>query len=215
METKERYKIVLNYWESQNPHPHSELDYTNNFELLVAVVLSAQCTDVRVNMVTPDLFRAFPDAKHMAQTDPFEIYEYIKTVSYPNAKAEYLWKLSNELVERFDGEVPSSFNDLVALTGVGRKSANVMMVEVFNQPAMPVDTHVFRVANRIGLTHDSKSTDYTEKVLSHNIPMDKLSKAHHWLVLHGRYICTARNPMCDKCGVASACLTYQKLHGLE
>lgn len=212
MNKKERYEKVLDWWEVQNPHPHSELNYTNNFELLVAVILSAQCTDARVNMVTPELLRAYPTAEKMAQGEIFEIYEYIKTVSYPNAKAEHLWKMANELVNRFGGEVPNQTEDLMSLPGVGRKTANVMQVEVFGKPAMPVDTHVFRVANRIGLTNNSKTPLETETELTKNIPQDKLSRSHHWLVLHGRYICTAINPKCDKCGISAYCKDYERTH---
>lgn len=186
------------------PDAESELTFSNTFELIVAVMLSAQCTDKRVNMVTPMLFAKFPDPKSMAESCENELYDLIKSVSYPNAKAAHLKKMAGELVSRFGSEVPSTMEELVSLTGVGRKTANVVLAVGFGKPAMPVDTHVFRVANRIGLV-SAKTPEKTESELVKNIPQAVLSKAHHWLLLHGRYVCKAHNPKCERCGIASFC----------
>ncbi|MCQ2218092.1 MAG: endonuclease III [Paludibacteraceae bacterium] len=208
MTTKERYNQVLDWFIHNAPDAKSELDFSNNFELLVAVVLSAQCTDKRVNMVTPALFKALPDAKSMSQASVNEILEYIHSISYPNSKAQHLHDMAVMLEQDFNGIVPNDPESLQKLPGVGRKTANVIMAVAFDQPAMPVDTHVFRVSNRIGLTNNGKTPIEVEKVLVKNIPAQILSKAHHWLLLHGRYTCTARSPKCEECGISNFCKHY-------
>lgn len=205
MTQKQRYGYVLKWFMENCEEADSELNFSNNFELLVAVVLSAQCTDRRVNMVTPALFEKMPTAKVMSQSSETEIYELIKSVSYPNSKAKYLHELSCVLEQELGGVVPDSLEELRRLPGVGQKTANVVLAVAFNKPAMPVDTHVFRVSNRIGLTNNSPSPKETEKMLVKNIPQEILSKAHHWLLLHGRYVCTARNPKCGECGLKPYC----------
>lgn len=205
MKTSERYRRVIEYFEKERPVANSELNYNNPFELLVAVILSAQCTDKRVNMVTPPLFEAYPDARAMAKASVEDIYGYIKSVSYPNNKSRHLAAMARTLVEMFDGVVPSDVDDLQKLQGVGRKTANVIASVIFNKPTMAVDTHVFRVANRIGLTTNSKTPLQTEMVLTKNIPEEKIPIAHHWLILHGRYVCIARKPKCHECGIAEVC----------
>ena len=205
MTSKERYSHVLDWFIQNAPDAKSELNFTNHYELLVAVVLSAQCTDKRVNMVTPALFERYPDAHALSQASVSDILRYIQSISYPNNKAQHLHDMAVMLTEKFQGIVPDSLEQLQQLPGVGRKTANVIMAVAFNQPAMPVDTHVFRVSNRIGLTNQAKTPFDVEKVLVKNIPSEILSKAHHWLLLHGRYICTARNPKCDSCGIAQFC----------
>ena len=205
MKTSERYRRVIEYFEKERPIANSELNYNNPFELLVAVILSAQCTDKRVNMVTPPLFEAYPDAWAMAKASVEDIYGYIKSVSYPNNKSRHLAAMARTLVEMFDGVVPSDVDDLQKLQGVGRKTANVIASVIFNKPTMAVDTHVFRVANRIGLTTNSKTPLQTEMVLTKNIPEEKIPIAHHWLILHGRYVCIARKPKCHECGIAEVC----------
>lgn len=187
------------------PVAESELKYENPFQLLVAVVLSAQCTDKRVNMTTPDLFRRFPDAFAMAAGSVEEIYGLIKSISYPNNKSKHLLALAKKLVEDFNGVVPDDMDLLQTLPGVGRKTANVVEAVAFRKPAMPVDTHVFRVANRIGLVTDAKTPLETEKQLVKHIPAEILSTAHHWLILHGRYVCMARKPKCEECGIRAYC----------
>lgn len=210
MNKKEKYSYVLNVFERNNPDPTTELHYSNNFELLVAVMLSAQCTDQRVNKVTPALFKEMPTAKEMAVHEPSTIYNYIKSISYPNTKAIHLNQMANEIIEKHDGNIPESFEELIQLSGVGRKTANVIEAIAFNKPAMPVDTHVFRVSNRIGLTHHSKTPYETEIELKKNIPEEKLIKAHHWLILHGRYLCKAINPKCKECELKSVCDYFKK-----
>jgi endonuclease-3 len=205
MKTSERYRRVIEYFEKERPTANSELNYNNPFELLVAVILSAQCTDKRVNMVTPPLSEAYPDARAMAKASVEDIYGYIKSVSYPNNKSRHLSAMARTLVEMFDGVVPSDVDDLQKLQGVGRKTANVIASVIFNKPTMAVDTHVFRVANRIGLTTNSKTPLQTEMVLTKNIPEEKIPIAHHWLILHGRYVCIARKPKCHECGIAEVC----------
>lgn len=191
------------------PVAETELHYGSPFQLLVAVVLSAQCTDKRVNMVTPSLFAAYPDAEAMAKAGEEEILSYIHSVSYPNSKAHHLAGLSQMLVSDFGGAVPDDMEQLQRLPGVGRKTANVMEAVYFDRPAMPVDTHVFRVANRIGLTVNSKTPLQTERELVKYIPENLLSKAHHWLILHGRYVCQARKPKCEQCGLTEVCRHYR------
>lgn len=190
------------------PVAESELRYNNPFELLVAVILSAQCTDKRINMVTPDLFRAFPTPQKMAESSSDEIFEYIKSVSFPNNKARNLHKMACGLIEMYDGIVPDEVDELVKLAGVGRKTANVIVSVIFGKPAMAVDTHVFRVSNRIGLTNNSKTPLETELILTKNFPSELLPIAHHWLILHGRYVCTARSPKCEECGIKNWCKNY-------
>lgn len=210
MTKKERYKNVLNWFEANAESSETELNYNNNFELLVAVILSAQCTDKRVNIITPALFEAFPTPEVMMESSPEVIYEYIKSCSYPNNKSKSLYGMANKLVKDYNGEIPSDLDSLLTIPGVGRKTANVILSVAFNKPAMPVDTHVFRVANRIGLTNNSKSPLQTEKELVKHIPEYLLTKAHHWFILHGRYICVARKPKCEKCGISKWCKYYNK-----
>lgn len=206
MKRDERYRQVLEHFRKEMPEVTTELEFGSVFQLLVAVVLSAQCTDKRVNLVTPDLFRRYPDAKTMAQAEADEIFEYVKSVSYPNSKAKHLVELSRMLVERFKGQVPSDMNQLLELPGVGRKTANVMQAVAFGQSAMPVDTHVYRVSHRLGLVSKSDNTPLkVEQTLKKHIPAADLSLAHHWLLLHGRYVCTSRSPHCAKCPLEAVC----------
>lgn len=208
MRKKELYNRVIEYFSKAMPVAETELHYNNPFELLVAVILSAQCTDKRVNMITPALFEAYPTPEAMAAATPEEIFSYIHSVSYPNNKSKHLAGMARKLVEEFDSQVPDNLDDLVKLPGVGRKTANVIQAVVFNKAAMAVDTHVFRVSNRIGLTTNSKTPLATEKELVKYIPQDIIPQAHHWLILHGRYVCTARSPKCDKCGLTDVCKYY-------
>ncbi len=210
MRKVERYTNVLNWFESNAESAETELNYNNNFELLTAVILSAQCTDKRVNMITPALFEAFPTPEVMMESSPEVIFEYIKSCSYPNNKSKSLHGMANKLVKDYHGDVPSDIDSLLTIPGVGRKTANVILAVAFNKPAMPVDTHVFRVANRIGLTNNSKSPLETERELVKYIPDNLMTKAHHWLILHGRYICVARKPKCEKCGISKWCRYYSK-----
>jgi endonuclease-3 len=210
MTKKERYEKVLGWFEANAESAETELHYTNNYQLLVAVILSAQCTDKRVNMITPALFEAFPVPEVMAASTPEVVYEYIRSCSYPNNKAKNLVGMARKLVSYFGGEVPTDIDSLITIPGVGRKTANVMLAVAFDTPAMPVDTHVFRVANRIGLTDNSKTPLETERELVRYIPRELLSKAHHWLILHGRYICVARKPKCEICGLRDWCRYYAK-----
>ena len=210
MTTKERYSRVIEYFSVAMPTAESELNFRNPFELLVAVVLSAQCTDKRVNLTTPALFEAYPTAEAMAKASVEDILHYIKSVSYPNAKARHLQGMAQALVEHFNGIVPSTTEELTTLPGVGRKTANVITAVCFNQPTMAVDTHVFRVANRIGLTNNSKTPLETEKTLIRHIPQDLVPRAHHWLILHGRYVCTARSPKCSECGINKFCKYFSQ-----
>ena len=206
MTLKQRYEAVINWFEANMPVAESELQYHTPFELLVAVMLSAQCTDKRVNMTTPEIFRHFPDAFAMSKATVDELYALIKSISYPNNKAKHLSEMSKKLAADFNGEVPADFELLQTLPGVGRKTANVVINVAFGQPAMPVDTHVFRVTHRIGLVNKSATTPLeTEKQLVKHIPSEILSTAHHWFILHGRYVCTARSPKCEECGIASYC----------
>ena len=207
---QQKYDAFVDYFEEHMPVANSELKYRNPYELLVAVILSAQCTDKRVNMTTPALFERFPKPESMAASSAEEIYSFIKSISYPNNKSKNLLGMAQALVSEFGGVVPSNLEDLQRLPGVGRKTANVMMAVAFDQPAMPVDTHVFRVANRIGLTKNSKNVTETEKTLVRHFPKEVLSKAHHWLILHGRYVCHARKPLCEKCGITDICDYHKK-----
>lgn len=208
MTLKERYKRTFDFFAKTQPVVETELSYRSAFELVVAVILSAQCTDKRVNIVTPVLFERFPDAKTMAKAEPSEIFEYIKSCSYPNNKAKHLSGMARMLVDEFGGTVPSDINELRRLPGVGRKSANVIASVLYKKPVIAVDTHVFRVSRRIGLVRNSKTPANTELQLSRNIPQDMMHNAHHWLILHGRYICKARNPLCNKCGLTEFCKYY-------
>ena len=210
MRKADLYKQVIAYFSEAMPVAETELNYGTPFQLLVAVVLSAQCTDKRVNMVTPALFAAYPDAEHMAEASEDQIFDYIHSVSYPNNKSRHLVALARMLRDEYGGVVPADIDALQRLPGVGRKTANVVAAVVFDQPAMPVDTHVFRVANRIGLTNDSKTPLTTERELVKYIPPELLPKAHHWLILHGRYVCQARKPKCDSCGLTGVCKHYKK-----
>ena len=205
MTRQERYNRLIAHFEQAMPSPMSELHYETPFQLLMAVMLSAQCTDQRVNLSTPALFAAYPDAAALAQASPNEVLPYIKSISYPNTKSRHLVAMAQKLVADFNGVVPSSPEALQSLPGVGRKTANVIASVIFNLPTLAVDTHVFRVANRIGLTHNSKSPLQTERTLTRYIPSDKIPRAHHWLLLHGRYTCTARNPKCQECIINDIC----------
>lgn len=209
MTIKERYRRVLEWFETAMPVAETELHYGSPFQLLVAVILSAQCTDKRINLVTPALFEAFPTPEALASASHEEIFELIKSVSYPNNKARNLKGMACMLVEEFNSEVPSDIDDLIRLPGVGRKTANVMLAVIYGKAAMAVDTHVFRVSERIGLTTGSKNPLQTEKTLVKNIPEEIIPKAHHWLILHGRYVCKARRPDCLNCGLQSVCRYYQ------
>jgi endonuclease-3 len=206
MKKTELYKRAIDYFAQAIPIAETELDYTNAFDLLVAVILSAQCTDKRVNMVTPDLIARYPDAQEMAQAHPDEIYNYIKSVSYPNNKAKHLVGMTQKLCSDFGGEVPDTLEELTTLPGVGRKTANVILSVVWDKSAMAVDTQVFRVSHRIGLVPKRCTTPYSvEMELMKHLPHDIIPKAHHWLILHGRYMCKARNPECNKCGLKEIC----------
>lgn len=211
MRKKELYEKTVAYFEEAMPVAETELHYGTPFELLVAVILSAQCTDKRVNMVTPRLFEDYPTAEAMALATPEVMYEYVKSVSYPNNKAKHLVNMARMLERDFGGEVPSELELLVKLPGVGRKTANVIQSVVFNKAAMAVDTHVFRVSHRIGLVSEKCTTPLSvERELMKNLPNDLIPKAHHWLILHGRYVCTARSPKCEDCGLRQFCKASKK-----
>ncbi|KAA6338087.1 Endonuclease III [termite gut metagenome] len=205
---KERYEKVIAWFQQNVPVAETELHYNNPFELLISVILSAKCTDKRVNTITPKLYRDFPTPEALAASSPEIIYEYIRSVSYPNNKSKHLVGMARMLVSDFNSRVPDTLEYLIKLPGVGRKTANVIQSVVFNKAAMAVDTHVFRVANRIGLTTDSKTPLATEKELVKYIPAELIPIAHHWLILHGRYVCQARMPKCDSCGLQTMCNDY-------
>ena len=206
MTKKQRYDAILSYFRQEMPEVQTELEFGSIFQLLVAVVLSAQCTDKRINQVTPALFRHYPNAQAMAEADVDDVLEYIKSVSYPNAKAAHLVAMARMLVERHQGEVPSDMNLLLDLPGVGRKTANVIQSVAFGKSTMAVDTHVFRVSHRLGLVASKADTPYkVEQELVKNIPAEDIPRAHHWLLLHGRYVCTARRPHCERCGLNAVC----------
>ena len=206
MTRKERYDYILRYFREEMPEVQTELEFGSVFQLLVTVILSAQCTDKRINQVTPELFSHYPDATSMAKAEVDEVYEYISSVSYPNSKAEHLVKMARILVEKYGGEVPSDMNQLLDLPGVGRKTANVIQSVAFGKSTMAVDTHVFRVSHRLGLVSKSDDTPYkVEQSLIKNIPVEDIPRAHHWLLLHGRYVCTSRKPHCDRCGLITCC----------
>lgn len=213
MRKQERYKGILEWFQANVPTAETELHYENPYQLLIAVILSAQCTDKRVNQVTPALFEAFPEPEVLAESTPEVVFEYIRSVSYPNNKAKHLVGMAKMLVEQFNGEIPSDIKDLQKLPGVGRKTANVIASVIFDKPAMAVDTHVFRVSNRLGLTNNSKTPLETEKELVKNIPEELIPIAHHWLILHGRYICLARKPKCEECGLVKWCKYFMSKKG--
>jgi len=211
MRKTERYKEFVAYFSANQPAPETELHYSNPFELLVAVILSAQCTDKRINMVTPALFRDFPDAESLAKADVDTIFTYIKSVSFPNNKAKSLYGMANLLFTKYHSVVPDSVDELQKLPGVGRKTANVIASVVYHQPAMAVDTHVFRVSKRLGLVDEKlKTPEAVEAELVKNIPKQYIAHAHHWLILHGRYICVARKPKCGECKLTHFCVYYEK-----
>ncbi len=212
MTKKERFEAFVTYFSKSYPEPETELHYSNPFELLVAVVLSAQCTDERINKVTPALFRDFPTPEHMMASNFDELFPYIRSVSYPNNKTKHLLALSMMLVDDYNSVVPNQISELIKLQGVGRKTANVIVSVLYNQPAMAVDTHVFRVSKRLGLvTQTAKTPLEVEKQLVRHIPEEFVSRAHHWLILHGRYTCLARKPKCEVCEITHFCRYYEKL----
>jgi endonuclease-3 len=210
MTIQQRYQFVIDYFQEHAPDAETELIYDNPYQLLVAVILSAQCTDKRVNMTTPALFARYPDPESLAQARVEDVFELIRSISYPNNKAKHLVGMAGLLVGQFHGKVPLTVDELITLPGVGRKTANVITSVVDHQPNMAVDTHVFRVAARIGLTRNAKTPLAAEKQLISHFPQVLIHKAHHWLILHGRYICIARSPKCEECGVQPACLYFQK-----
>lgn len=210
MRRAERFAYILDYFRREMPVAETELHYSTPYELLVAVVLSAQCTDKRVNMVTPALFLAYPNAHALSRATEEEVFDLIRSVSYPNSKSRHLVGLAQKLVQDYGGEVPESREELMTLPGVGRKTANVIASVIYGAPTMAVDTHVFRVSERIGLTTRSRTPLQTEEVLIKHIPEEDVPRAHHWLILHGRYVCTARSPKCSSCGIAPACRYHQR-----
>ncbi len=210
MTKKERFEKVIEWFQVNMPIAETELHYNNPYELLVAVILSAQCTDKRVNMVTPELFQRYPSAKELSEATPDEVFDYIRSISYPNNKSKHLVGMAKMLYHDFNNIVPDDIKELQKMPGVGRKTANVIASVVFDKPAMAVDTHVFRVAARIGLSTNSKTPLETEKQLVKYFPEELLPIAHHWLILHGRYVCLARTPKCAKCGLQDLCKFYQK-----
>lgn len=210
---KDRYKAFVDYFSTHNPDAETELHYSNPFELLVAVILSAQCTDKRINQVTPALFARFPEPESLAASTPEEVFTYIRSVSYPNNKAKHLVGMAQKLLAEFDGVVPEQVEDLVKLPGVGRKTANVISSVVYDKPAMAVDTHVFRVSNRLGLTSRATTPLAVEKQLVKHLPEETIKIAHHWLILHGRYICLARRPKCEICPITYFCQYFSKNFG--
>lgn len=208
MTKKEKFDKVLAYFEATNPMAETELKYQSPYELIVAVILSAQCTDVRVNLITPAFFKKFPDENILASAIEQDVFDLIKSCSYPNNKTRNLIGMAQTLIEKFNGIVPDDVDKLQKLPGVGRKTANVIASVVFNKPAMAVDTHVFRVSARIGLTTNAKNPLETERQLVKHIPASKIPLAHHWLILHGRYVCKARKPLCNECGISGLCKYY-------
>lgn len=211
MQKKERYQLFIDHFTEHFPEPNTELEYQDPFQLLIAVMLSAQCTDKRVNLVTPDLYRHFPTPQHLAVANIDEVFPFIKSVTYPNSKTKHLIGMAQMLVNDFNSKVPETIEDLQKLPGVGRKTANVIVSVIYHQPAMPVDTHVFRVSKRIGLANSGSKTPLeVEKQLVKNIPEKYVSKAHHWLILHGRYVCQARTPKCEECPLTHLCRYFVK-----
>ena len=209
MTRKERYRFVYDYFEKTMPVAETELEYEDPYELLVAVILSAQCTDKRVNITTPKIFEKYPTVQHLSATNIDELFPLIKSISYPNNKTKHLIAMANMVVNDFNGKIPMTVDELVKLPGVGRKTANVVTSVIDMQPNMAVDTHVFRVSARLGLTVNAKTPYATEKQLVENTPHELIHKAHHWLILHGRYTCTARNPKCNDCGLKEICKYYK------
>jgi endonuclease-3 len=206
---KDRYQLVIDYFQRHSPNAETELIYDNPYELLVAVILSAQCTDKRVNLTIPAIFEKFPDVKSLSKTNFDELFPFIKSISYPNNKTKHLIGMAQKVVNEFDGKIPMTVEELIQLPGVGRKTANVITSVIDRQPNMAVDTHVFRVSKRLGLVSQSATTPLAaEKELIQNIPRDLIHKSHHWLILHGRYTCLARNPKCHECGLTSLCKYY-------
>ena len=210
MKKKERYEVVIDYFQKNIPEAETELFYDNPYQLLVAVILSAQCTDKRVNLTTPAIFQRFPDPASLSSTDFDTLFPLIRSISYPNNKTKHLIGMAKMLMNDFGGEVPMTVEELVKLPGVGRKTANVITSVIDQQPNMAVDTHVFRVSARLGLTRAAKTPLAAEKQLIQNIPSELVHRAHHWLILHGRYTCLARNPKCENCGLTAMCLHYKK-----
>jgi len=215
MTKQQRYRYIIDYFLTHTPNAETELLYDSPYQLLVAVILSAQCTDKRVNLTTPAIFRKYPDPLSLSSASVEDVFALIRSISYPNNKAKHLVGMANMLMEKFDGEVPMTVEELVELPGVGRKTANVITSVIDNQPNMAVDTHVFRVSARIGLTTNAKTPLATEKQLIRHIPTAFVYKAHHWFILHGRYICTARSPKCSECGIKEACKFYNKKQKLK
>ena len=209
---KDRYKEFVHYFSTNNPNAETELNYSNPFELLVAVILSAQCTDKRINQVTPALFARYPSPESLAESSVEEVFSYIRSVSYPNNKAKHLVGMAQKLLSDFQGVVPEKIEELVQLPGVGRKTANVISSVVYNNPAMAVDTHVFRVSNRLGLTSRATTPLAVEKQLIKHLPQETIAVAHHWLILHGRYICLARKPKCEICPITYFCKYFEQTH---
>ena len=210
MRKKERFEKIIDYFKEHKPVAETELVYKTPYELIVSVILSAQCTDKRVNIITVDLFKRFPDFEKMAEVDSAEVFDYIKSCSYPNNKAKHLVGMGKMMLQDFGGELPSDIKELQKLPGVGRKTANVLVSVLYNQPAMAVDTHVFRVSARLGLTTNSKTPLDTEKQLVKHIPEELIPLAHHWLILHGRYVCLALTPKCNECGLTENCKYFEK-----
>jgi len=215
MTKQQRYQYIIDYFLTHAPNAETELLYNSPYQLLVAVILSAQCTDKRVNLTTPAIFRKYPDPASLSIASVEDVFALIRSISYPNNKAKHLVGMANMLMQKFDGKVPMTVDELVELPGDGRKTANVITSVIDNQPNMAVDTHVFRVSARIGLTTNAKTPLATEKQLIRHIPTAYVYKAHHWLILHGRYVCTARSPKCSECGINKACKFYNKKRKLE
>jgi endonuclease-3 len=211
MTTRERYNFVITYFQEHNPEASTELEYTDPYQLVVAVILSAQCTDKRVNMITPAFFESFPTAESLAKAEPPQVFELIKSCSYPNNKAKNLVGMARGLVNDYHGTLPSDVDELQKLPGVGRKTANVLASVIYSKPAMAVDTHVHRVSARIGLTVNAKNPLQTERQLVKHIPESLIPLAHHWLILHGRYVCVARKPKCDSCGLTPVCKYFKSM----
>jgi len=210
MKIEYRYAKVIDWFEKNMPYAETELHYTDPFQLLIAVILSAQCTDKRVNLISPALFNAFPTPEALAASNENTVYKYVKSISYPNNKSKHLVAMAKMLVTNYAGQVPSNIKELMKLPGVGQKTANVIASVAFGIPAMAVDTHVFRISNRIGLTNNAQTSSQTEHILTRYIPRKLWTKAHHWLILHGRYVCIARNPHCWDCGLKEYCDYYSK-----
>lgn len=210
MNKKERYQLFVEHFKKHQPEAETELDYSNPYELLVAVILSAQCTDKRVNIVTKDLFRRFPEPESLAEADVAEVFEYIRSISYPNNKSKHLVGMAKMLVGNFNSVVPDNVKDLQSMPGVGRKTANVVASVIYNVPVMAVDTHVFRVSARVGLTTNAKNPLEAELQLVKYIPKEVMNVSHHWLILHGRYVCQARKPKCDECQITHFCKSFGK-----